>query len=163
MTLPVSAAGRSGAIVAAGIAAAGTLACAVTLLNPAADMKGTATDASAPIDLARLHAGADPVSMEQGRVYYVQICMQCHGARGDGRGEWAYRVTPRPTNLTNARTRARSDAELFEFISQPRPGTPMIGWSKQLSVEQRHQVVAYVRHLADVGTLNHVAGKGLRH
>ena len=157
MTLPVSAAGRSGAIVAAGIAAAGTLAYVVTLLNPAADMKGPANDASAPIDLARLHAGADPVSMEQGRVYYVQLCLSCHGPRGDGRGEWAYRVTPRPANLTSPKTRARSDAQLFEFISEPQPGTPMIGWKKQLSESQRRQLVSYVRHL---GT---ITGSGSRH
>lgn len=148
MTLPVSAAGRSGAIVAAGIAAAGTLAYVVTLLNPAADMKGPANDASAPIDLARLHAGADPVSMEQGRVYYVQLCLSCHGSRGDGRGEWAYRVTPRPANLTSPKTRARSDAQLFEFISEPQPGSPMIGWKKQLSESQRRQLLTYVRHLS---------------
>lgn len=148
MTRSVSAAARSGPIVAAGIAAAGTLAYVVTLLNPAADMKGHATDGAAPIDLARMQAGADPLSMEQGRVYYVQLCLSCHGPRGDGRGEWAYRVTPRPANLTSPKTRGRSDAQLFEFISEPQPGSPMIGWKKQLSESQRRQLLVYVRHLS---------------
>ncbi len=93
--------------------------------------------------------GADALALEQGRVYYVQLCMDCHGARGDGRGEWAYRVTPRPSNLTAARTQRRSDADLFQIISEPRPGTPMIGWSRQLSESQRHQLVGYLRHLAE--------------
>jgi mono/diheme cytochrome c family protein len=147
MRRPDSTAGLGGAIVAAGIAAAGSLACAVTLLNPATDIHGSASNASAPIDLTRLHAGADPIATEQGRVYYVQLCLSCHGPRGDGRGEWAYRVTPRPANLTSPKTRARSDAQLFEFISEPLPGTPMIGWKKQLSESQRRQLVGYVRHL----------------
>jgi high-affinity iron transporter len=111
-------------------------------------MDPVAVGAAAPIDAAHLRAGADPLAIEQGRVYYVQICLPCHGARGDGGGEWAYRVTPRPTNLTSQRTRARSDAELFEIISEPRAGTPMIGWKKQLSEGQRRQLVAYVRHLS---------------
>jgi mono/diheme cytochrome c family protein len=160
MTQPASAAGLTGAMVAAGIAAAGTVAWAVTVLDPAAEMKGAAAapaDASAPIDLTRLHAGADPLSLEQGRIYYVQLCLDCHGARGDGRGEWAYRVTPRPANLTSPKTRARSDAQLFELISEPQPGTPMIGWKKQLSENQRRQLVTYVRHLS-IG-----AGRETRH
>jgi mono/diheme cytochrome c family protein len=94
-----------------------------------------------------MHGVADALALEQGRVYYVQLCIHCHGARGDGRGAWAYRVTPRPSNLTTARTQARSDAELFRIISEPRPGTPMLGWSQQLSESQRHQLVAYLRQL----------------
>lgn len=147
MTRSAAASGLTGAIVSAGIAAAGTAAWLVTLFNPAGDIEPVATDASVPIDATHLRAGADPVAMEQGRVYYVQLCLPCHGSRGDGRGEWAYRVTPRPADLTSPRTQARSDAQLFEFISEPRPGTPMIGWKKQLSESQRGQLVVYVRHL----------------
>lgn len=141
-------AGRTGAIVSTGIAMAGTVAWLVTHHLPATDLDPVAAGATAPIDTARLRADADPVSIEQGRVYYVQVCLPCHGARGDGRGEWAYRVTPRPANLTSARTQRRSDTELFDIISEPRPGTPMIGWKKQFSASQRRQLVAYVRHLA---------------
>jgi mono/diheme cytochrome c family protein len=142
-----SGAGRTGAIVSTGIAMAGTMAWLAITLNPARDVDPVAVDAAAPLDAARLRAGADPLATEQGRVYYVQLCLSCHGARGDGRGEWAYRVTPRPSNLSAARTQARSDAELFAIISEPRPGTPMIGWSRQLSEAQRRQLVAYLRHL----------------
>ncbi len=148
MTSPAAAAGLTGAIVAAGIAAAGAAAWLATRLDSATDMVLVAADASAPIDVSRLRADAYPVSSEHARGYSVQLCLPCHGARGDGRGEWAYRVTPRPANLTSPRTRGRSDAQLFELISEPQPGTPMIGWKKQLSPSQRRQVVAYVRHLS---------------
>ena len=145
----------TGLIVSAGIATAGAVAWGVTVLDPVAVRAVTAADgadASTPIDIARLPAGAEPVALEQGRIYYVQLCLPCHGARGDGRGEWAYRVTPRPANLTSARSRARSDAHLFDWVSEPQPGTPMLGWKKQLSESQRRQLVGYVRHLGAGGT-----------
>lgn len=147
-----AAAGLTGAIVSAGIAAAGTFAWLVTP-SEAADGAPLAArpDASAPMDPARLDAGAEPVALEQGRIYYVQLCLPCHGARGDGAGEWAYRVAPRPADLTSARTRAHTDERLFELISEPQPGTPMIGWKRQLSESQRGQLVGYVRHLSQGG------------
>ena len=85
--------------------------------------------------------------IERGRVYYVQVCLSCHGARGDGLGEWAYRVAPRPADLRRARTQRRSDQELFHMISVGIKGTAMIGWQRQLSVTQRWQIVAYLRTL----------------
>jgi len=89
-----------------------------------------------------------PLKVERGRVYYVQLCLSCHGVRGDGLGQWAYRVTPYPADLRKARTQSRSDETLFKFISKGLVGTPMIGWEKQLSPAQRWQLVAYLRHLA---------------
>lgn len=90
----------------------------------------------------------DPRVVEQGRVYYAQLCLSCHGVRGDGLGEWSYRVTPRPRNLRLAYTQQRSDQQLFDFISNGMKGTPMIGWQAQLSVAQRWQLVTYLRSLA---------------
>ena len=92
--------------------------------------------------------GVDPRAVERGRVYYAQICLSCHGVRGDGQGEWAYRVIPRPADLRASRAQSRSDDELFQIISDGLVGTPMIGWKKQLSESQRWQVVSYLRTLA---------------
>ncbi|HEB67713.1 MAG TPA: cytochrome c [Gammaproteobacteria bacterium] len=135
--------------VAGGVAGAVLLASAVTLLLP---------DENRPLpppgvgDVVRpvkvVDGGHDPLTLERGRVYYVQICLSCHGTRGDGHGEWAYRVTPRPADLRKARTQGRSDQDLFDIISDGLVGTPMIGWKKQLSPEQRWQVIAYLRTLA---------------
>jgi len=107
--------------------------------------------------LATVNAGGDhPVhpapaagglALEQGRVYYAQLCMDCHGARGDGQGEWAYRVSPRPPSLRAARVRARSDSELDRFIRDGIPGSPMIGVT--LSDSQRRQLAGYVRYLGE--------------
>ncbi len=90
----------------------------------------------------------NPIEVEQGRVYYAQLCLSCHGVRGDGMGEWSYRVKPRPRNLRLARTQQRSDQQLFSFISKGMKGTAMIGWQDQLSEAQRWQLVTYLRSLA---------------
>ena len=139
----------TGLIVVASIATAGAFSFAATMLNPTIDINSNARVALSPINPAGLQDGVDPIAVEQGRIYYVQLCMSCHGARGDGRGEWAYRVTPRPSNLTGHVTRARSDAQLLQLIGEPQPGTPMIGWRKQLSERQLSQLVAFVRYLGN--------------
>ena len=151
-----STAGFVAASVAGGVVAAAAVAAIVTWFDTTHDAtKPASGHAALPVQQSGLHDGVDALTLEQGRVYYVQLCMDCHGARGDGRGAWAYRVTPRPSNLTTARTQRRSDADLFKIISEPRPGTPMIGWSRQLSESQRRQLVSYLRHLAE--------GRGSRH
>lgn len=130
------------AAVAAGVGAAFAVAAVVTAFDAEAASRPMPVDVDLPLE-----DGADALALEQGRVYYVQLCIDCHGARGDGRGAWAYRVTPPPSNLTGTRTQARSDAELMRIVGEPRPGTPMLGFSRQLSESQRHQLVAYLRHL----------------
>ena len=96
----------------------------------------------------------DPGEVERGRVYFAQLCVSCHGVRGDGLGEWAYRVTPYPADLRKARTQQRSDQMLFDIVSNGLLGTPMIGWKNQLTEAQRWQLVIYMRTLAMKKTVN---------
>jgi mono/diheme cytochrome c family protein len=154
---PFTGATITAALVPAGVAAAAALAWLITELSPGDPLGFPAPESGQPTDAAQLEHNVDPVALEQGRVYYAQLCMSCHGVRGDGSGEWAYRVTPRPADLTGSRTRKRSDAQLYEIISEGLPGTAMIGWKRQLSEEQRRQLVVYVRSLSQGG------GKGVRH
>lgn len=135
------------ATVAAGVVAAVAVAAVVTAFDAQAMPRPPAAAAVLLADTVQLKDAADVLALEQGRVTYAQLCMPCHGTSGDGRGEWAYRVTPRPSNLTQARTQRRSDDELLQIISEPRAGTPMIGWKHQLSEPQRRQLVGYLRHL----------------
>jgi mono/diheme cytochrome c family protein len=142
-----STATRTATLVPVGVALAAALAWLVTEVIPDNPGGFPVAERAAPGESARLVETLDPVTLEQGRVYYVQLCVACHGVRGDGQGDWAYRVTPRPANLARERTRRRSDAQLYEIISEGLPGTAMIGWKGQLSDRQRRQLVAYVRHL----------------
>jgi len=137
------------ALVPMGVGLAAALAWLITELGPGEPPSVSVAEREQPADLAPREASVDPIALEQGRVYYAQLCVSCHGVRGDGLGEWAYRVVPRPANLT--RTRQRTDAQLYEIISNGLPGTAMIGWQRQLSERQRQQLVVYVRHLSGGG------------
>jgi mono/diheme cytochrome c family protein len=142
------------ALVPAGVVLAALLAWLITALSPGDPLGFPVAESALPADPVDGERIVNPVALEQGRVYYAQLCMSCHGARGDGAGEWAYRVAPRPADLTRGRTRQRSDAQLYEIISEGLPGTAMTGWERQLSQEQRRQLVAYVRHLSQGGGRN---------
>jgi mono/diheme cytochrome c family protein len=137
--------------VTGGVMLAVTLAALATTFAPELDLPDADVEVPVPIDPSALAEQMSPVTVEQGRVYYVQLCASCHGVRGDGQGEWAYRVVPKPANLKGTRTRARTDEQLYEIISEGLPGTAMIPWKKQLSAMQREQVVAYVRYLGAGG------------
>ncbi len=145
------------ALVPAGVALAAVLAWLITTLSPGDPLGFPAAESGQPAGPAQVEETIDYVALEQGRVYYAQICMSCHGVRGDGLGEWAYRVAPRPANLTHSRTRNRSDAQLYQIISEGLPGTAMTGAKRQLSEAQRRQLVTYVRYLSQSG------GKDVRH
>lgn len=103
-----------------------------------------------PIDFDVVERGASIADLERGRSYYVQLCLPCHGASGRGDGEWAYRMTPRPTDLTGRRTRGRSDETLRAAIRDGVAGTAMRGWEDRLSATQIGQVLGYVRHLGRI-------------
>ena len=102
------------------------------------------------IDFDVLEQGARIADLERGRSYYVQLCLPCHGASGRGDGEWAYRMTPRPADLTRRRTRGRSDEALRAAISDGIAGTAMRGWEDRLSETQIRQVLGYTRHLGRI-------------
>jgi mono/diheme cytochrome c family protein len=138
-------------LVAGGVVLAAGLAWLVTALSPGDPLGFPVAQSALPPDPVDQEHTVSPAVLEQGRVYYAQLCMSCHGVRGDGLGEWAYRVAPRPADLTRSRTRKRSDAQLYEMISEGLPGTAMIGWKQQLSDAQRRQLVAYVRSLSRGG------------
>ena len=118
---------------------------------PAADTLIPTVGVASPVGAADIGGGNAIGELERGRVYYAQVCMPCHGARGDGQGEWAYRVTPRPADLTGQRTQGRSDRELYRIIGDGLPATAMTGWKRRLSDRQLWQLVAYLRHLGGSG------------
>jgi mono/diheme cytochrome c family protein len=137
------------AVVTAGVAAAISLAFMATVFIPEHNMPKPNAALAVAVNGASLLPNTGALATQRGHSYYAQLCMSCHGPRGDGYGEWAYRVTPRPANLTSARVRRRSDSELLHMIAEGIPGTPMIGWKRQLSAAQQQQLVGYVRLLSD--------------
>ncbi len=94
-----------------------------------------------------------PQLLAHGKVVYDQNCLTCHGAKGDGQGEAAAFLLPKPRNFVLANYRMRStptgqlptDADLFRSVSLGMVGTPMPPWRFHLSDDERWAVVEYIK------------------
>ena len=82
----------------------------------------------------------------RGGLVYANYCVTCHGINADGNGRAARLYTPRPANL---RATDKNDAYLVLIV---RLGGEKMGrspkmppWGEELTDEQIHDVVAFVR------------------
>jgi mono/diheme cytochrome c family protein len=89
-----------------------------------------------------------------GKTRYDKECAACHGAAGDGEGQAAYLLYPRPRDFTNGQFRLIStwdgfptDEDLFRTVSRGMPGSAMPSWA-HLSEETRWGLVHYVKSLS---------------
>ena len=151
-------AGAVAVVVCAGLVLAVALALAAVALVPERTLSEPPMKVAQRVEFDVLRHGANIADLERGRSYYVQLCLPCHGGSGRGDGEWAYRMTPRPTDLTRERTRTRSDEHLFAAIRDGVEGTAMRGWNDRLSDTQLRQVLGFVRHLERIESAR--AGSG---
>ncbi len=84
----------------------------------------------------------------KGKVIYDKLCIACHGAQGKGDGPAGQMMRPPATDLTSAKIKGKADTDLFHIIKEGRPPTAMAAFETQLSDQQIHDVLAYVRILA---------------
>ena len=94
---------------------------------------------------------ASPELLALGRKTYEKECTACHGKQGDGEGEAAYLLYPRPRDFTSGQFRLVStwdgvptDEDLFRTISRGMPGSAMPSWS-QLPERTRWGLVHFVK------------------
>ncbi|HEU4565167.1 MAG TPA: FTR1 family protein [Gemmatimonadaceae bacterium] len=93
-----------------------------------------------------LELPARPLDLASGRAIYQRSCAQCHGAAGDGKGPAAAAMNPPPPALGDPEVmRDVTPALMYRVLSVGIAGTPMKGWSDELSPEQRWDVVAYLQ------------------
>jgi len=94
---------------------------------------------------------SSPGLTELGQRTFQKECAACHGLSGDGEGEAAYLLYPRPRDFTSGQFRLIStwdniptDEDLFRSVSRGMPGSAMPSWS-HLPEETRWGLVHYVK------------------
>ena len=93
-------------------------------------------------------------ALAAGKAIYEKNCASCHGISGDGKGSMAAKLSEKPTDFTDAHMmHEMTDGEIFWKISEGRD--PMPGFKKQLSEEQRWQLVHYLRSVTSAGPPSH--------
>jgi mono/diheme cytochrome c family protein len=102
-----------------------------------------ATGASTPAP------AATPDELAQSRQLYGQVCVRCHGAKGEG-GEFDFDGKKlKAPSLSTGHVVKDSDAELAEQIAEGGEGMP--AFKKRLSAEQINNLVRFIRREFQAG------------
>jgi len=97
-----------------------------------------------------LHTPSAPPSTQDatilvaGKVLFSANCASCHGDTGSGNGPAAAALAPSPTNF---HLKKPTEERAWEVLGNGVPGTAMPPWQSQLSKDQRHALVEFVRSL----------------
>jgi mono/diheme cytochrome c family protein len=94
---------------------------------------------------------ASPDLLARGKRLYDQQCAACHGPTGQGDGEAAYLLYPKPRDFTAGKfalsstwERVPTDEDLYRTISRGMPGSAMPSWG-HLAEDERWGLVHYVK------------------
>jgi len=88
----------------------------------------------------------------RGKALYQRYCIFCHGKYGDGTGDSAPYLDPKPRDFTKATFKCRStpsgslplDSDLYDTISRGIHASGMPSW-KPLTRQERVDLVAYIK------------------
>jgi cytochrome c oxidase cbb3-type subunit I/II len=83
-------------------------------------------------------------NLNGGKSLFAAYCASCHGDAGAGNGPAAGALAPSPTNF---HLKKPTEERAWEVLENGVPGTAMPPWQSQLSAEQRHALVEFVRSL----------------
>jgi mono/diheme cytochrome c family protein len=94
---------------------------------------------------------SSPELLSLGRTTFDKECAACHGPAGNGQGDAAYLLYPRPRDFTTGQFRIIStwdgvptDTDVFRTISRGMPGSAMPSWA-HLPEKTRWGLVHYVK------------------
>jgi len=98
------------------------------------------------------HIGDMVGKAKSGKRLYERYCLYCHGPYGDGTGQSAPYLDPKPRDFTKATFKCRStptgslplDSDLYDTISRGIHASGMPSW-KPLTRQQRADLVAYIK------------------
>jgi len=90
-----------------------------------------------------------------GQGTYRRYCVGCHGPLGDGEGENAQWIDPKPRNFTLGIFKCRStttgtlplDSDIYASLGRGLDSSNMPSWNP-LSAQDRADLVAYVKHFS---------------
>lgn len=107
---------------------------------------------SIPGQAQESHIGKLVGNAKRGKAAYERYCIFCHGREGDGRGESAPYLNPKPRDFTKAVFKCRStasgslplDSDLYDTISRGVHASGMPSW-KPLLRQERADLVAYIK------------------
>src|SRR5467141_744520 len=83
-------------------------------------------------------------NLNEGKSLFAANCASCHGDTGAGNGPAAGALAPSPTNF---HLKKPTEDRAWEVLKNGVPGTAMPPWQSQLSADQRHALVEFVRSL----------------
>ena len=90
---------------------------------------------------------AGPAALKAAAPIYAEKCSQCHGDTGKGDGPEAEMYNTKPANFTDAPMMAEmTDGEIYYKMTEGR--RPMPTFKKQLTEQQRWQLVHFIREFA---------------
>src|SRR5271157_1181826 len=88
-------------------------------------------------------------SIAAGKELYQQYCLPCHGADGKGDGPVGLTLNPRTADLSiHAVPGVHTDGQLFNWISNGFPNSPMPAFAGRLNPAQRWNLVNFIRTFA---------------
>ncbi len=99
----------------------------------------------------------DRVAHFLGQRVYNGACAACHGVAGDGNGDAARYLNPRPRDFTSGTFKFRStpdgelptDDDLYRSVALGIPRTTMPAWKDLLTDQQIRDVVSYIKTFTD--------------
>jgi putative copper resistance protein D len=100
-----------------------------------------------PTTYARPAVAATPESIRRGHDLFVTHCEVCHGVGGRGDGPASAGLLQRPADLTGSHTADHTPGDIFWWVTNGL-GLAMPAFGEQLSVEERWDLVNFVRTLA---------------
>ena len=102
---------------------------------------------------ASAHVGDLTGNAKSAAMDYRRYCLVCHGALGDGNGESAQWIDPKPRDFTLGVFKCRStptgtlptDQDLFDTIARGLDRSNMPPWNT-FTMQQRADLVAWIKH-----------------
>jgi mono/diheme cytochrome c family protein len=117
------------------------------------DAKTPPMQQSAPEPIKKLDG-----NLVSGKEIYGKYCHYCHGQKGYGDGPVGLALTPHPVDFVNdAKRMKKTDEELYKSISEGihrqigGEALAMPRWQDILTVQERGDVLAYIRQIERAG------------